>query len=114
MERSSPPFSLRAGAIAGAIALVVIVGYTLYAVLPYLLGPALKATEVTSAGETTITGMTSRVSYLSIDGMDVSLSEDGSFSVKRAYPVGYTAITISAKDRFGRIVVKTLSFLNKQ
>lgn len=113
MKRSSPPFPFRAGAIAGAIAALVIIGYTFYAILPYLLGPSLKATEVTSAGETTIAGMTERVSYLSIDGMDVSLSEDGSFSAQRAYPLGYTAITISAKDRFGRTVVKTLSFLNK-
>ena len=114
MKRSSPPFQLRAGMIVGVIASAVIVGYTFYAILPYLLGPSLTAAEVTVQGETTITGVAERVSYLSIDGMDVPLSEDGAFSVRRAYPVGYTAITISAKDRFSRTVSKTLSFLNKQ
>jgi hypothetical protein len=118
MNRSNPPFPLRAGMIAGMIAAVIIVGYTFYAILPYLLGPSLTATEVTARGlpgqgETAVAGMTERVSYLSIDGMDVPLAEDGSFSVQRAYPMGYTAITISAKDRFGRTIIRTLSFLNK-
>jgi hypothetical protein len=112
-SRKNPPFPLRAGAIAGALAAVVIGGYTLYATLPYLLGPSLKAVETTANGKTTIAGMTERVSYLSIDGMNVPLQENGSFSAERAYPVGYTAITISAKDRFGRTITRTLSFLNK-
>ena len=99
--------------VAGVLAAIVIVGYTFYATLPYLLGPSLAVTERTENGETTVAGMTARVSYLSIDGLNVPLSEDGSFSAKRAYPVGYTAITVSAKDRFGRIISKTLTFLNK-
>ena len=111
--RKNPSFSFRAGVIAGILAALVIGGYTLYATLPYLLGPSLKVFETTQNGETVVTGVTARVSYLSIDGMNVPLQEDGSFSVQRAYPLGYTAITISAKDRFSRTITKTITFLNK-
>ena len=107
------PFGIGAGTLIGIAAGLIIIGYTLYAALPYLLGPSLSVLQTTQNGETTVTGETARVSFLSIDGAPVSLSEDGSFSVKRAYPLGYTAIQISVKDRFGRTLTKMLTFLNK-
>lgn len=109
---SSSTFSLRSGIILGCIAVAVIAGYAFYALLPYLSGPSLSAHEATENGVTTVTGRTERVSYLSVNGAPVPLSEDGSFSVKRAYPPGYTAVTLSAKDRFGREITRTLTFLN--
>ena len=113
MRNRRPPFPLRASLIGGILAATVICGYSFYATLPYLMGPSLRAVQTTTAGETTITGRAERVSYLSIDGMSVPLSEDGSFSVKRAYPPGYTAVTISAKDRFDRTINKTITFVNE-
>lgn len=104
---------MRLGIILGTLAVVLICGYSFYAILPYLLGPSLEARAITEDGLTTITGNAVRVSYLSINDMSVSLAEDGSFSEKRAYPPGYTAVTISAKDRFGRTIKKTLSFVTK-
>lgn len=98
--------------IVGAVAAIIIIGYTLYAILPYLLGPALTVSETTTNGETTIVGSAERVSYLSIDGLNVPLQEDGTFSAERTYPPGYTAITVSAKDRFGRTISKILTFVN--
>ncbi|MEK9177362.1 MAG: hypothetical protein AAB923_03635, partial [Patescibacteria group bacterium] len=62
-------------------------------------------------GPATISGDTRRVSYLSINGLPVAVSEDGSFSVKRAYPPGYTEVVITAKDRFGRQRSRTVSFI---
>lgn len=110
----APPSSpFRTGIVLGILAAVVILGYAFYAIYPYLSGPSLSVVKTTSEGLTTIVGRTERVSYLSIDGAAVPLSEDGSFSVKRAYPPGYTAVTVSAKDRFGRTITRTLTFLNQ-
>ena len=107
------PFGLGIGALIGIVAAFIICGYTLYAALPYLLGPSLSVTQTTENGETTVSGGTARVSFLSIDDAPVPLSEDGSFSVRRAYPLGYTAIKVSVKDRFGRSLTKTITFVNK-
>jgi hypothetical protein len=83
--------------------------------LPLLEGPSLHATAVTGAhGDTAIQGTTKRVSYLEINGAAVPLAEDGSFSVERAYPVGYTAITITVRDRFGRSLTKKLNAVTEE
>lgn len=94
----------------GGIALCFIVSYSIYAALPILEGPSIRATAVTGTdGDTAIQGTTKRVSYLEINGASIPLTEDGSFSIERAYPVGYTAITITVRDRFGRSLTKSLS-----
>lgn len=103
--------SERAGILLGAAALVVIVGYSLYAALPFLLGPLLHVTVSEEGALVTVSGITERVSFLNIAGAPVPLEEDGSFSVERAYPPGYTALVVVARDRFGRTVTKTFTFL---
>jgi len=105
-------FQFRASVLIGLCAALIIVGYSFYAGLPYLMGPSLTVTEITENGETTISGGTARVSYLTIDGGEVPLEKDGSFRAVRSYPSGYTAVQVSVKDRFGRTYTKTLSFLN--
>lgn len=105
--------SLGAGALALGAGVIVIASYSLYAALPYLLGPSLTATASAEGADTVIAGKTERVAYLSIDGAAVPLQEDGSFSEERSFPSGYTAVEISAKDRFGRSLTKTLTFITK-
>jgi hypothetical protein len=97
-------------AIAGAFA--VIAGYTLLAAFPFLEGPSLTIAPMQeNTGTTMVSGKTSRVSYLSINGLPVALNEDGSFLVERAFPAGYTAVTVAATDRFGRTLTKALTFV---
>lgn len=94
------------------LALVIIAGYSLYAAFPFLEGPSLKVSASTASGEpTSIRGVTKRVSFLEVNGEAVSIGEDGAFSTERTYPAGYTAVTVTARDRFGRNITKTLSFL---
>ena len=113
MRRSKQfPFGFGAGMLIGIVAVFIIGGYTLYAAFPYLMGPSLTVVETTQKGETTITGSTARVAFLSIDDAPIALQEDGTFTVIRAYPLGYTAIKISVKDRFGRTLTKMITFLN--
>lgn len=101
----------RFGLWAGGLAVAVLLGYALFAALPYLLGPSLTLeSDAAENGMATIHGTTKRVSYLSINGLAVPLEESGNFSVTRAYPFGYTVIQASARDRFGRTITKTISF----
>jgi|CXWL01.1.fsa_nt_gi hypothetical protein len=99
------------GVLAGIGAVVLILGYALFAALPYLLGPSLTIeAAISTQGMATITGTTKRVSFLEINGMPVSLEENGNFLIERAYPTGYTALQAVARDRFGRTITKTITF----
>jgi hypothetical protein len=114
---SNPIADNRVRWLLGGVVLLIILGYSLFVASPYLLGPSLTL-QVPRPGETitsptvTITGQTTRVSYLSIDDQAVPLAEDGSFTVERAYPPGYTVIVIRARDRFGREKVDTITFVH--
>jgi hypothetical protein len=102
------------GAIGALLAFLIIGGYTLLVALPLIEGPSLVISEpdgTAITGAVTIAGKTNRVSFLSINGLPVAVSEDGSFSVKRTYPAGYTEVTVQAKDRFGRERTRSISFI---
>lgn len=102
------------GIAGGILALLVILGYALFAAYPYLKGPSLTLSVASVKGLTTLYGDTERVSYLSLNGAEIPVGEDGSFSVERAYPSGYTAVTAVGRDRFGRTITKTLTFVTEQ
>ncbi len=105
----------RAALVLSLVALCIVVGYSFYAALPYIEGPSMTLQETqTTEGLTAISGTTERVSFLSIDGAPVPLSEDGTFSVRRAYPRGYTALQVVARDRFGRAITKEIAFVTEQ
>ena len=109
-RRNIANFPGRTALLIGAVALFAIVGYSVYAALPLLEGPSLHVTTLTKPdGITSIQGSAARVSYLQINDAAIPLGEDGSFSVERAYPPGYTAITLIARDRFGRTITKSFS-----
>ena len=94
------------------VALLIILGYSAYAALPLIQGPSLTATATIDTDAVLISGMTRRVAFLEVNGAPVPLQENGSFLAKRAYPPGYTAITVTARDRFGKGVTKKLSLLS--
>ena len=102
----------RVGFLAGVGAVLLLLGYAFFVALPYLLGPYLTIeVAVSGDGMTIITGATKRVSFLEINSMPVSLEENGNFTVTRAYPTGYTALQAVARDRFGRAITKTITFV---
>ena len=97
--------------ILGVLAAVIVIAYSAYAAYPYLRGPILVVNQPSFGTTTTITGHTIRVSALAVDGLPVPLDEEGSFTVERAYPPGYTVVTVRAVDRFGRSIERTLTFV---
>ena len=117
MSPQSPFSSNRPVFLIGGVVLCIIVGYTLFAASPYLLGPSLTVItpvdqSTASSPTVTISGKTSRVSYVSLNEQPIPLLEDGTFAVERSFPAGYTVLKVLARDRFGREVTDTIHFLN--
>lgn len=102
-----------APAILAALAATIVIGYSAYAAYPYLRGPILVLDEAAIGTSTTITGRTARVSSLTVNGLPIALDEKGVFSVERAYPPGYTVVTVRGVDRFQRSATRTLTFVTK-
>ncbi len=101
----------RAIRLLGLALAVFLVGYSAFVALPLLMGPSLSVSDPWEEGATVIKGETARVSFLEINGEAVSLKEDGSFEVRRAFPAGYTDLVIVARDRFGREIRKHITFI---
>lgn len=101
------------GIVGAVLASLIILGYALFAASPYLRGPSLSLEASSKQGLTTVYGETERVSYLTLNGAEIEVTEDGSYSVERAYPAGYTAITAVGRDRFGRTITKTLTLVTE-
>lgn len=102
-------------AIFGLAALVVL-GYASYRSLPYIQGPDITVTEPadgSSIATTTvkIAGQAKRVNALSINGMPMSIDEQGNFSKTILVFRGINIITIEAKDQFERADRVTLQVL---
>lgn len=100
----------------GVVALIIIVGYTLFVATPYLRGPSLTVTSpiqmsTVSTPTVRITGSTERVQYLSVNNLPIPLTPEGTFDVVRAYPSGYTVIVVKARDRFNRERSETITFV---
>lgn len=112
MKNEFSPSGPRLGLVIGSAIIGLMLLYGVYAALPFLLGPDITINAVPEdSGLTHVYGTTARVSFLSVDGAEIALSEDGSFSVERAYPAGYTWITAEAKDRFGRTITKNITLV---
>ncbi len=96
------------------LGLVILLGYSLFVLTPYLEGPSLTISEPsghTEQSPVTIAGKTERVSFLEINGMQIPVNEDGTFQAVRAYPEGYTEVIVTVRDRFGRERTERLSFI---
>lgn len=96
-----------------AIGICVAVAYAIFAATPFFLGPEINAVTVTPVSENTVAieGQATRVSDVWINDLPVPISETGHFLVERAFPPGYTVLTVRAEDRFMRIRSKTITFL---
>ncbi|XKT74555.1 MAG: hypothetical protein ACJKTH_00460 [Patescibacteria group bacterium UBA2163] len=108
--------TIHATLILGVIGVLVVIVYGFFVALPYLKGPILTVEQPRESPEHSliISGTTERVSTVHINGLEVPLTQEGTFAVERAYPPGYTVVEITATDRFGRSKEKTLTFITEQ
>lgn len=96
-------------------ALLVIVGYGLFEARRIIEGPRLTIDapldgSATSSALVTVVGRVENISFLTINDHTASADEQGQFVYRYSPPLGYTALTVAATDRFGRKVEKRVSF----
>lgn len=93
--------------IAGIIACVVVVGYVAFEARGIVAGPSLIVTQPT-AGTTIsepvvrLTGVTERISKITLDGRQIFVSEEGVFDETLILAPGYNEIVVEAWDRFDK------------
>ena len=100
----------------GAIA--VIVGYGAFRAKDLAEGPML---EVTSPADGTavhdslveIRGTTKNISFLTLNGNKIFTDQSGAYDEKILLSPSYNVVTLTARDRFGRIAAKTLQLTYK-
>ncbi len=94
---------------------VVVLGYGVFEARKILAGPELTLTSpeegsATSSPLVTIAGTAQNIAFLSINNKQAYTNVHGQFLETLSPPPGYTVITVSAKDRFGREVTRVVHF----
>lgn len=97
------------------IALVAIVGYGVFEARRIIAGPELIIDSPTDGSATsttlvTVMGRVQNISFLTINDKPAFADEQGRFVYRYSPPMGYTALTARATDRFGRKVEKRVTF----
>lgn len=104
--------------IAFFIGAVLIAGYVYFQSREYIRGPQIYITEPKN-GEAfenqliTISGKTENVAFLTLNDTPLSVDQQGYFTEKLLLLSGYNIFTLSAQDRFGKKVKKTLELVYK-
>lgn len=98
-----------------ALGLLLIVCYGLFEARRLLAGPQLVIdTPINGSATTspivTVTGRVQNISFLTINDKPFFADEQGQFVYRYSPPMGYTALTARASDRFGRQVEQTIAF----
>ena len=103
-----------------AVLLVLIITYTYLQTRDFLTGPQLTITSPengqsvsSSSPEIILSGETSHISFLTVNGLQVFTDENGTFSRKLLLPEGYTIITVEAQDKFGRSITREIQLIVK-
>jgi len=112
-KRNRFSFAFNGMTILAALGIAGALIYAAFVAFPFFEGPSLTAFEPqkTERGTILLQGATKRVSALSINDLEVPITDTGLFSVERAYPAGYTVVVFRASDRFGRSREKILTFI---
>ncbi|MBP6860268.1 MAG: hypothetical protein KBC38_01755 [Candidatus Pacebacteria bacterium] len=98
----------------GAISLVLVLlaGYGFFEAAPLLRGPQLTLDAGSYAntvdGFITVAGTASHTQSLSLNGAPLLIDEEGRFQKTLLLPSGNAILTLTAGDRFGRMVAKRL------
>lgn len=93
---------------------ILIAGYAYYEGRGLLYGPVLeienRALEVTEPF-VTIEGETRRISALFLNGAQIPVTEEGSFSEGYVLTPGYNRIMLSARDRWGTLTERAIEIV---
>lgn len=99
------------------LALVAIAGYSLFQARHLIAGPILEI-HTPHTGERfedsfiEIVGNATNISYISLNGREIFIDQEGRFSEKLILMEGYNIMTLMARDRFGRTVSKKIELVH--
>lgn len=104
---------LRILSICGLI--LILVGYMTYQARNIIQGPQINLTDTyTPVSEdrlVLITGNTKNIVRILVNGREIHTTSDGTFAHRLILENGYTIVTLSAHDRFGRSTTITRSYV---
>ena len=94
------------------LVILLVLSYALFEASMLVQGPhvaiALPKNELQQDALLTISGTTKNVTWIALLGKPIHISEEGAFREELLIPVGYSVLTIEARDRFGRSVTETI------
>src|SRR3989338_5450906 len=95
------------------LAVLLVVGYGLFEARRIIAGPAITILSpqdgsAISSALVTVVGHVQNISFLTINDKPATALEDGTFVYRYSPPLGYTALTVAATDRFGRPTEKRI------
>jgi hypothetical protein len=97
---------------------LLLLGYAGFRAENLVRGPGLTITSP-QTGTTTesalieVQGVTRNISYVTLNGDKITTDKDGVFKSKLLLSYGYNIITVEAKDRFGRVINRTIQLVYK-
>lgn len=100
-----------------SIALIVI-GYAIFAMHDFLLGPSLSLTEPVNGSSfdipnITLKGVVSRIQDISLNGRSITIDAKGNFNEIVLLAPGYNVLTFVVRDKFGRSKEYRLEYVYK-
>ncbi|MBI2120384.1 MAG: hypothetical protein HYT94_02040 [Parcubacteria group bacterium] len=96
-----------------------VIGYGYYRTRDFLAGPVVEITAPKNGQTLTralieVQGTSKNISFLNLNGRKIFTDETGKWHEKLLASPGYNRIEVSAKDRFGRDVTKTVEVVLKE
>ncbi|MFA6459578.1 MAG: hypothetical protein WCV79_04285 [Candidatus Paceibacterota bacterium] len=103
--------------VASCVALFSIIGVFAYCKMSFVLNGVQIQANIEHEDNTplaTINGKAQNATYISLNGREIFIDKDGSFSEKIALIPGFSVITIDAMDKFGKEKEKTFQLVYKE
>jgi uncharacterized protein YfaP (DUF2135 family) len=100
--------------VALVIFFLIIVGYAYFEARGILYGPSIEVAqtaEEVSAPYIELTGTTSHIATLSINGQSVPVTEAGAFDIPYALSPGFNRIVLDASDKYGHSTEKVIEIV---
>lgn len=85
---------------------IVFATYVLFQARFFIIGPTLTLTEPTQSHHATssiaLRGSVTHATEITVNGLPIDTDRDGNFSYELVIPDGYSILTVTARDRYGR------------
>lgn len=99
--------------------LTTVLGYGYYRTKDFLQGPVVevfspKNGETLASSLFEVRGISKNISFLNLNGRKIFTDEKGNWHEKLLASSGYNILEITAKDRFGRDITKTIEVTLKE